>query len=824
MPEPPPGDYCGHCGLPLPSRPVLEKIDGAQWRFCCDGCRRVCLALFEAGLQGYYDRTNQDDTRSPPPLLRESPSLYDIKDLLDDISSGEGAGDRREATLLVEGLDCAACVWLIERAMAATPGVLSAEVNLTHKRLRLCWDQQRAPLSTLLKRLYDVGYVAVPYTAGVAEEAARRAGRAALYRLGYAGFATMNLMWLSVALWTGADSGSFALFFRMSEMALAAPVLFYCAWPFLRGAVTGIRAGALTMDLPVALGASSVFGYSAYITLAPNAVGEVYFDTMSAFIFVLLAGRYIEMSARTRSVDITRRLLELQPRSARRINESGDEEVVSVKTIGVGDRVTIRPGERIPVDGIIHKGSGAIDESMITGESVPVDRGIGDRVVAGSLNDSGAYTIEVTARADETFLRHMANRIEKAQSSRARAQSYADAIVPWFVGATILLAGATFIYWFPEDPETALMYATAVLVVTCPCALGLATPLAVAYAVGLGSRQGIVVKQGAALEELSRVTDVVFDKTGSLTQGEYRLQSMAVASGFSEERLLQLVASVEAMSEHTLGRAVVQTAKERGVPLLSINNFTQHKGEGVTGAIGGSDITAGRRSFISRMGAAVPDNLTSFADDAAKRGLTTLFVAKGSVCCGVMAFGDRLRDEAGSVVARLQSEDISVSIFTGDREAVTLAITAPLPQPLVIRTQLRPGGKEKEITALKKEGKIVAMVGDGVNDALALSTAHVGVALASGSDLAMAAAEVVIMGGDLRRIPDAISLGRGMMSRIRQNLLISISYNVIMVPLAMAGFVTPVVAALAMPLSSIAVVLNASRIRLVSKGEEKKWM
>ncbi|HEB73335.1 MAG TPA: heavy metal translocating P-type ATPase, partial [Nitrospirae bacterium] len=259
MPEPPPGDYCGHCGLPLPSRPVLEKIDGGEWRFCCGGCRRVCLALFEAGLQGYYDRTNQSETRAPPPSLRELPSLYDIKDLLDDISSGKGDGDRREATLLVEGLDCAACVWVIERAMAATPGVLSAEVNLTHKRLRLCWDQQRAPLSTLLKRLYDVGYVVVPYTAGVAEEAARRAGRAALYRLGYAGFATMNLMWLSVALWTGADSGSFVVFFRMSEMALATPVLFYCAWPFLRGAVAGIRAGALTMDLPVALGASSVF-------------------------------------------------------------------------------------------------------------------------------------------------------------------------------------------------------------------------------------------------------------------------------------------------------------------------------------------------------------------------------------------------------------------------------------------------------------------------------------------------------------------------------------------------------------------------------------
>ncbi len=743
-------------------------------------------------------------------------------DLLDDVSK-EKNQNLRETTLLIEGLHCAACVWLIERAMRSTAGVRSAEVNLANRRLRLLWDQEQTPLSALLQKLNDIGYAAVPYTVDGAEEAAVRAGRSMLYRLGYAGFAFMNLMWLSVALWSGADATPYAPFIRFVEMALATPVFLYSGWPFLRGALKGIRAFVLTMDTPVALGATALYGYSSYVTLLRPQAGETYFDTMSAFIFVLLAGRYLEMNARSCSASATHRMLALEPRSARRIGNDGTEEIVSVKKIDIGDRVLIRPGERIPVDGTILEGKGGIDESMITGESVPVPRTAGDPVVAGSLSESGAYIVVADRRADDTFLRRMAKRLEKAQSSKAPAQRYADAVVPWFVGINIVLAGVTFYYWLTLGLQTALMNSVAVLVVTCPCALGLATPLAVAYSAGFGARHGIVVKDGAALEVLAKTTDVVFDKTGSLTEGEYRFRSLVTQQGVDEERLIKLAVSVQKRSEHPLASATLLEASARNIDFIPADDLVFHKGLGVEGKCGKVTIAVGSRRFFRQKGIVVPAQLDLYAAGEERRGMTTFFVAENGLCIGAMAFGDAVRDTASSAVARLQAENITVAVFTGDREAVAKAVTASLPPPVMVRAEMTPEEKGRGIEELKNEGRITVMVGDGVNDALALAVSDVGVALASGSDVSTAAADLLILGGRLERIPDAISLGRGMMLRIRQNLFISLAYNVIMVPLAMAGFVSPVVAAVAMPISSLAVILNASRVRMVSRKEEK-WM
>jgi Cu2+-exporting ATPase len=462
---------CFHCGLPVTER-YHATVGGAERDFCCLGCQAVCCAIFEAGLQGYYQRTPEGVLLAPPPEPPKDIDIYDLDEVQQEFITR--TGDLRDIHLLVEGIHCPACVWLIERVMLREPGVQSANVNLTAKRIHLRWDSRRNKLSSMIRALARIGYSAVPYDPENAEGVIKKANRSMLFRLFFAGFAMMNMIWISIALYSGADKGEFRDFFHWMGFALATPTLLYAGYPFYRGAIGGMRVGRLTMDLPIAVGLSVTYAYSTYITATANKIGEVYFDTVTNLIFVILIGRYLEGMFRHQALSATKRLMELQPRVAT-VMLDGREQITPTRGVRLGDHVLIKPGYKVPVDGIVLEGHSAVDESMLSGESVPVSKSIGAKVSAGTLNTSGALLVEVSSTLQNTTLAKIIRLVEEAQASKAPIQRMADTIVPWFVLVTLICAALTFFIWQRDSFELALMAATSVLIITCPCALGMAT-------------------------------------------------------------------------------------------------------------------------------------------------------------------------------------------------------------------------------------------------------------------------------------------------------------------------------------------------------------
>lgn len=811
---------CFHCRLPLPAgAPIKGRIQGRERDFCCPGCRSVCEAIHAAGLEGFYRRTSAEGVLAPPPQARQDLAVYDLDAVQSEFVAELGAV--REIQLLVEGIHCAACVWLIEKALLALPGVAEARVNLSGRRMRVVWDNRAIALSAILRRLSEIGYAAVPFDPQIAAGSPQRGQRSLLYRMAFAGFAMMNLLWISIALYTGADRSEFRGLFQWLGLVIATPTLLYAGWPFLRGAWAGLRRAQLSMDVPIALGASITYGYSFYATL--SGAGEVYWDTVVNLLFVLLVGRYLESISRHRAVSATQRLLELQPKVATVLREHG-EAVVPIRGVQSGETVLVRPGEKIPVDGFVLGGESEVDEAMLTGESAPIVKRPGLRVAAGTLNGAGVLQVRTEAVLRDTALGRIVRLVEDAQASKAPIQSLADRVVPWFVAATLALALATFLWWVRVDNETALMAAAAVLIVTCPCALGLATPMAIAVAAGAGAREGLLVKDGAALEGLARADHLVFDKTGTLTEGKPVVTAVDVpgdnGSGLDPEAFpralvpcLRRLAALEAFSEHPLAGAIARFCRRAGIrsQAESVLDVRVRPGRGIRGRVDGHVLVAGTRDWLRANGVAGLDRLASGAG-AGVATASSLFVAEDELARMALTIRDALRPDAAAVVARLRERGLVVTMLTGDRRDEATRIAAELGGIDVI-AEVLPQDKDQVVAELQLQGQRVAMVGDGINDAPALTRADVGIAVASGTDVSIASADIVLLGRGLGQVERALLLSRRMLATIRQNLGISLIYNLVMVPLAMAALVTPLLAAVAMPLSSLAVIGNSARLR-----------
>ncbi|MDH5546743.1 MAG: heavy metal translocating P-type ATPase [Gammaproteobacteria bacterium] len=819
-------EHCYHCGLPYtPATGVSGTIDGVKREFCCFGCHTVCRTIHEAGLQGFYQRTPEDIQLSPPPPIANDVALYDLDeiqaeyvDTLDDI---------RQIELLVEGIHCAACVWLIERSLASVDGIIESRVNLAARRLRVRWDNRELHLSVILSRLAQIGYLAVPFEVERARDSAKAQLRSLLFRMAFAGFAMMNLLWVSIALYSGADEGEFRNMFHWIGFALATPTLLYSGYPFLRGAWTGVRNLHLGMDVPIAIGALVTYFYSLYVTVSDAAYGEVYYDTVVNFLFVILVGRYLEAISKRKAVDSTQRLLDLQPRGATVLRD-GEESIVPIRGVRVDDHVLVRPGERIAVDACIVDGRASIDESMLSGESTPVLKNIGDKVSAGTLLLDGFLRLRVEATLKQTVLGNIIRLVEDAQSSKAPIQQTADRIVPWFVLTTLMLASVTFAWWYGSGFELALMAATAVLIITCPCAFGLATPMAIAVAAGTGAREGILLRNSGVMESLTRVTHVVFDKTGTLTEGRMCMQQIVPTGEMDAETILGIAASVERYSEHSVARAIVDSAKERELSFTKeIQEFSNTPGCGVSAKVDGRRILVGTQQWLSENGVDAESGMQARIRDWAARGVGCVFVASDSQLVGIIALSDRLREDASELVTRLRQLGLGVTLLTGDRLAVAQRFAEQLGGIDVI-AEVMPQDKEEVIRAMQQRGECVAMVGDGINDAPALSRADIGIALGSGTDVSAECADIILIRNELLKVLQAFQLSTRTLRTIRQNILISFAYNIVMIPLAMMSFITPLIAAISMPVSSLLVIGNAARIRqmfntkLVSSGKYQR--
>ncbi len=820
--------HCFHCSLPIPpADDVIAEIEAEQQHFCCNGCKSVCEAIYQAGLEGFYQRTPEDAALAPPPEIPKELALYDLDEVQEEFVGD--LSEARDIHLLVEGIHCAACVWLIEHSLNAMPGIIEARVNLSGKRLHVKWHNGQVALSAIISRLGQIGYAAVPYDPEVAEGKLKQQNRNLLYRMAFAGFGMMNLMWISIALYSGADEGEFRGLFHWVGFMLATPVLLYSGFPFFKGAWSGIKNFHLGMDLPIAIGAGITYLYSVYVTVTGTQTGEVYYDTVVNFLFVILVGRYLEAISKRQAVAATQRLLDLQPRVATVIRD-GEEKIVPIRAVAVAETVLVKPGERIPVDGTVVEGKSVVDEAMLTGEAQPVTKMVGASVSAGTINGHGMLQLKVVSSLKDTALGRIIRLVEEAQASKAPIQCMADRIVPWFVMVTLGLATATFIWWFGTDIEVALLAATSVLIITCPCAFGLATPMSIAVASGLGAKYGILVRNGEVLETLSSINHVVFDKTGTLTEGkmsvvlvqmdgcEWRETDSETIPAEVQSLMIKL-AALERYSEHPTALAILSWAESQGLSFRSMTatGFENEPGFGIGGIVEGESLLSGSSSWLQKNQIKLQVSLEQQAVALDQRGIGSIRIAVDGKEVALIGIEDRIREEAPALIRDLKAEGMEVTLLSGDRRQAAEAIARRLGGMEVI-AEVLPEEKDQVIQSLQAGGRKVAMVGDGVNDAPALVRADVGIAMGSGTDVSIASADIVLMSSELEKVRLAAGLSRRTLKTIRQNIGISIVYNLIMVPLAMAAIVTPLVAAISMPLSSLAVIGNSARIRTLFRG------
>ena len=809
MPKP-----CFHCGQNILSGElVLKNIKNVEREFCCHGCAGVCEVIYEAGMQSFYKRTPDGEQLSPPPPNQDITFLdYDEvqKQFVTQLTQV------REITLISEAIHCAACIWLIENTLAKMESIQFAKVNFTNKQIKIRWDNDKIKLSGIVTALNNIGYDASPYDASSSEQAFRKANKDLLYRLGYAGFAMMNVMWFSVALYSGADQDKeFRTYFHWIEFVIALSVIFYSAKPFFVGAYKSLKAKSIGMDVSISLGVLTTFFYSFWVTVDPNHPGDVYFDTMIDFVFLLLIGRYLEAIYKNKAIDSTKRLMELQPKVARQKTNNGEEIVPIIKLV-VGDLVIVKPGDKIPVDGKIIAGRSSINEAMLSGESAEIIKQKGDKVSAGTHNLDGVITVKVGAILQKTNLGRIISMVEDAQGSKAPIQRLAEKIMPWFISIVLVLATLSFLYWaVAVDFETAIIAATSVLIITCPCAFGLATPMATAVASGVSAAHGILIKNGAVLEILNQVDHFVFDKTGTLTKGKMQLVGYKLLVD-EEQKVLASVQAIESNSEHSLAKALSEDLKKYAQFELKakIATFQNYPGNGVYASLLGKEYRIGTAKWLEKFGMKIPSELVELADKNAVMAQTAVWLSINNKVVGVFFLEDELREDAKELMFRLQQRGKKITLLSGDKKLVVEAIAKQLLiEDINIIAEVLPKDKHDIVKNMQATGAIIGMVGDGINDAPALVRADVSFALGSGTDVSMDSSDIVILNNRLITIDTAIDLSARTLKTIKQNIASSIIYNVTLVPLAMAAVLTPMIAAITMPISSLIVIGNAARIR-----------
>lgn len=729
----------------------------------------------------------------------------------DPASHPDPATDAVETRLAVEGMTCASCVRRVERTLAKQPGVALAHVNFATHEATVHHDASTTP-KLLAQAVVGAGYGAHPIVEAHGAHAHTENVDALRTNLMAAAILTLPVFAVSMAWHPRPEWANWLLF------ALSTPIIFWCGRNFFVVAAKALRHGQTTMDTLIAMGSGAAWAYSVYALFAHRGHDHmqsehIYFETGAVIVTLILLGRFLEARAKTRMSDAIRKLMELAPKTATRLEADGREMEVPTGLLRKGDRIRVRPGERIAVDGIVEEGESFVDESMITGEPIPVSKKAGDAVTGGTVNDRGSFIFRAEKVGSETMLAHIAAMVQRAQGSKAPMQSLADRISGVFVPVVILIALATLAAWLMmgRGIEAAMMAAVAVLVIACPCALGLATPTALMVGTGRGAELGVLVKDGEALERASRIQTVLMDKTGTITLGKPTLTGLKAFGAWTDEEALAFAAALESSSEHPVARAVVLAAIERGLKIARIDHFEAARGEGVRGSVAGMAGWVGKPSMGET---ALPSEAQAQLEEWQREGRTA-FVAQSGEKVAVFAVSDAVAPTSASAVSELKAMGIEPVMATGDqpRAAEHVASQVGIAR---FEAEVLPGGKADLVKQYQTAGQ-VAMVGDGINDAPALAQADLGIAMGSGTDVAMETAGVTLLRADLRGVATAIRLARATMSTIRWNLFWAFIYNIVMIPLAAAGMLSPMLAAGAMALSSISVVLNSLRLRSFGK-------
>jgi Cu2+-exporting ATPase len=812
---------CFHCGLPVPDGLDLRlSVEGRQRRFCCHGCQAVCQTIVAAGLHDYYRHRNTSPDPPEALLPEELPSLAVYDD--PDVQAGfvRGSAREREAALILENIRCPACVWLNEQHLRRLPGVLEVRMDYSSEQAWVRWDDSLIQLSAILRAIADIGYRAHPYDPTHREEVQRLQRRRSGERLLFAGLLAMPVMQFALASYTMGQpeaDGSLPLWMvigRWTTLVAVTAILAYPGQEYFVGAWNDLRRGRLGMDVPIALGLGIAFLSSLASTLLRS--GEVYFDSIAMLVFFVLLARRFELKGRLAAARALDRLARVVPRTARWLSPDGSEQRLPLTGIGPGDRLRVVPGELVPVDGILAQGSSSFDESVVTGESLPVTRAEGDAVIAGSRNVDQAVVIEVTHRSSESTISNMHRLLQQGLGERPRSAALADRVAAWFVPAVIAIAVATAAVWSWLDPKQAAAHTIAVLIVTCPCALALATPVALAVAAGGAVGRGALPLRMSAFERLAGADLVVFDKTGTLTEGALQLVHMEAEAELDAERTLAIAATLEQHSEHPIARAL----RERAVtdPSTAVSEWRNAPGAGVSGTIAGERWRLGHPDFAAPqagLSAAQAARLARWQND----GQTAVVLANDKGVQALFAFHDSLRAGVAALLRDLEHQGVrSFAILSGDEPKVV----ARLARRLGIETalgRLLPDAKTQWVKQAQRQGRRVLMVGDGINDAGTLGVADVSVSFAGATELAQGSSDLIILANDIRALSRVRAFARRTQAIIAQNLAWAALYNLGAVPAAALGLVPPWLAAIGMSLSSLLVVGNSLRLQRRTGGE-----
>jgi Cu2+-exporting ATPase len=774
---------------------------------CCIGCESVAKAIVENKLENFYnfriDKSNKVEDLVPEALRQLK--VYDDDELQKSFVrqiDNDSNTAIREASLILEGIVCAACVWLNEHHIKQLEGVVEFRINYSTHRASLKWDNKKIQLSEILREITNIGYHAHPFDSGRMETLQKEEKSKSLRRIAVAGIGMMQAMMAAIALYIGVDSdmdANMVQLLRWMGLIIITPVVFYSARIFFISAWRDVKRRQLGMDVPVAIAIAAAYLASIWATVTHS--GDVYFDSVAMFTFFLLVGRFLEMSARHKSGQVADELIRLTPVTATRI-EDNEHKLVAINELELGDILLVKPGEVIPADGFVIEGQSSVNESLLTGESLPVSKKNKDALTGGTHNIESPLTMQVDKLGDSTVLSSIVRLLERAQSEKPSLARFADRFAAWFVGIMLIISLSVFAFWWFYEPANAFWVMLSVLVVTCPCALSLATPAALTTATGALTEKGVLTTRGHALETLAKVTHVFFDKTGTLTHGNLVVSDIHPLGDISIEQCQQLAGGLETVSEHPVAKALLKDIEN------SIN-FKQAKaesGKGIEGVFNNEYYRVGTAAYVAEIVAEkLPKQMSQ------EQG-SYVYLGKESQWLATFRLEDEIRQEAEKAVSELKKMGIKVTLLSGDKQNVVDNIANILGIQQAVG-ELLPEQKLQYLQKSQQQNEIVAMIGDGVNDAPVLAGAQVSIAMGEGSQLAQVSADMVLLSEKLTLLPEAIKTAREMQRIIKQNFAWAIFYNLLAIPLAAMAMLAPWMAALGMSFSSLVVVLNALRLK-----------
>jgi Cu+-exporting ATPase len=788
---------CTHCHLEFDESVLTKEIvDGKECYFCCNGCQGVYHLLYEQNLESFYDKSGGVKLTPLNKTLSDS-SSFDSEAFYEQFVRLNSDG-LSEVSLAIEGIHCSACVWLNEKVLNRLDGVIEANINFTSNKANVMWDDTKVKLSTIIDTIRAIGYDAFAYDSEASEKIVSRLRKSYYLKMAVAIFASMNVMWIAVAQYAGYFSGmdqDIKTILNIAEGILATPVLFYSGWVFFRGAYFGLKNRTINMDLLVSTGATLTYLYSIYITIIER--GEAYFDSVTMIITFILIGKFLEILSKKSASDTLDLITKDIPSS---INILRDGMVVSLKLkdVVVGDTIIVSSGQKVLFDSIITKGSGSFDESSISGESRAVHKNIGDNIISGTISIDADVEARVLKDFKHSTFSNIVSLLEGALSKKPHIELLANRLSEYFSAVILTIALATFLFWYFMSGgfEHSFMVAVSVIIIACPCALALATPVATLVGLGNSVKRGILFKEASHLESIAKIDTLVLDKTGTLTKGNAEVVKTTHLKEFDESFLYSLLSP----SSHPISKAIVKHLGEQKV--FGFDSYTQLSARGIKATLGAKTYLGGNEALLKENG----------IDFSYKSDKSLFYYAVDGEVVGVFELEDSLKDGALEFIKSMKKMGLKLYLLSGDHKEATTKIAGVLGIESFLYEQ-KPEDKANFITSLQDDGKKVAMAGDGINDILALANANISVSMGGGSDIAIEVGDIVLLDDSLESLKEAFSIGKNTYSLIKQNIAISLTYNSITVPLAMMGYVIPLVAAISMSFSSLLVVLNSLRAR-----------